>query len=175
MRAAAWRRVLAAGFASLLVQRPGLRSSGEDVEMCHALALAGYRIWFDERLRFQHFIPAERLTWPYLCSLYRSNAGSEVDLWPYRHFLQGLGQVGPLAWLRSAVFSGRLALRHAGPGGWHHRPDPATAEGNRPVLLAAYYRWVARHYFIKALRRDPGYQRVQAFITRLSRLSPLRP
>lgn len=41
-------------------------SVGEDHELCYAMVLAGYKIWYDERLTFKHFIPKERLTWKYL-------------------------------------------------------------------------------------------------------------
>lgn len=54
------------GFKSLLSDRKGIElSSGGDYELCYALVLAGYDLWYDERLKFIHFITKERLTWEY--------------------------------------------------------------------------------------------------------------
>jgi glycosyltransferase involved in cell wall biosynthesis len=35
--------------------------AGEDSELCFALTLAGWRLWYDERLAFEHFIPTYRV------------------------------------------------------------------------------------------------------------------
>jgi GT2 family glycosyltransferase len=175
IRSAAWRRVLAAGFESLLVKYPGLRSSGEDVEMCYALALAGYRIWYDERLHFQHFIPANRLTWPYVCSLYASNACSEVDLRPYRQFLQRISAAGSLLWLRNGLYTTRYMVKHARLALRAGKMRPAeAAEGSRDVLLASYFRRVLQNYIRKEASRDAGFARIAAFIYRLNAL-PSQP
>ena len=57
-------------FKPLLVGRQGAAaSSGEDYEICYALALAGWRIWYDSRLKLTHFIPAQRLSNAYLWRL----------------------------------------------------------------------------------------------------------
>lgn len=51
---------------SLLTDRKGDElSSGGDSEICLRFMLMGYRLYFDERLVFKHFIPAERLTLDY--------------------------------------------------------------------------------------------------------------
>jgi len=171
LRRAAWARVLAAGFRSLLVKLPGLRSSGEDVEMCYALVLAGYRIWFDEQLHFQHYVPAERLTWAYLCSLYRSNAGSGVDLRPYLHFQQQQ-HVPSLVWLRNGAYGLLHALRFARRAGSvrANLTRPEAAEGDQGVLLAAYYRWITKFFLQKQTRRDAGFHQVASFVARLRAL-----
>ena len=168
LRRSAWQRVQAAGFESLLVKYPGVRLSGEDVEMCYALALAGFRIWFDERLHFQHFIPSDRLTWPYLCSLYASSAGSEVDLRPYRHYLQKLHDSKPLIWLRNGLYSSRFMFKHAWRA-WRagHFGSAVANVGNRELLRAAYFRQVLQHYVEKQIRQDTGFERVAAFVSRL--------
>jgi glycosyltransferase involved in cell wall biosynthesis len=54
------------GFKSLLSDRKGIElSSGGDYELCYAFTIAGYDLWYDERLKFVHFITKERLTWEY--------------------------------------------------------------------------------------------------------------
>lgn len=171
VRKAAWERVLAAGFKSLMVKYPGVRVSGEDIEMCHALTLAGYRIWFDSRMRFQHFISTSRLNWGYLCSLYKSNAMSDVDLRPYQHFMQRATARGAFLWLRNGLYIGRFMLK----SNWlvwrtGHWRSPLAAVGNREVLKAAFYRWKVQHYLAKEWRGDQGFEQVKAFIERLRAL-----
>lgn len=55
------------GFTQLLNDREGgVLTSGGDYELCYALSIIGYDIWYDERLRFKHFITSKRLTWEYV-------------------------------------------------------------------------------------------------------------
>jgi glycosyltransferase involved in cell wall biosynthesis len=66
VRKSAYKQLYDIGFKSLLVDRKGRQlSSGGDYELCYALAILGYDIWYDESLRFSHFITRERLTWDY--------------------------------------------------------------------------------------------------------------
>jgi glycosyltransferase involved in cell wall biosynthesis len=66
IRHSAYEELLAKGFRSLLTDRKGAElSSGGDYELCLALSISGYDIWYDERLLFIHFITQERLTWQY--------------------------------------------------------------------------------------------------------------
>jgi glycosyltransferase involved in cell wall biosynthesis len=66
IRHSAYQKLLGSGFKSLLTDRRGAElTSGGDYELCFALAIMGYDIWYDERLRFSHFITRERLTWDY--------------------------------------------------------------------------------------------------------------
>ncbi len=54
------------GYTPLLSGRSGeLLLAGDDSEICRWLLLEGYKLWYDERLAFSHFIPAERLTEAY--------------------------------------------------------------------------------------------------------------
>ena len=66
IRYSAYHKMLGSGFKSLLTDRRGVElSSGGDYELCLALAILGYDIWYDDRLRFTHFITRERITWQY--------------------------------------------------------------------------------------------------------------
>lgn len=66
IRNSAYSNLLRTGFKSLLTDRRGAElSSGGDYELCLAMAIMGYDIWYDRRLRFIHFITKERLTWEY--------------------------------------------------------------------------------------------------------------
>ena len=66
VRYSAYHKLIGSGFKSLLTDRRGTElSSGGDYELCLALAILGYEIWYDERLLFTHFITRERLSWDY--------------------------------------------------------------------------------------------------------------
>lgn len=66
IRRSAWENLVKSGFKSFLTDRRGAElSSGGDYELCYAIAILGYDIWYDERLRFTHYITRERLTWAY--------------------------------------------------------------------------------------------------------------
>jgi glycosyltransferase involved in cell wall biosynthesis len=57
LSAAAVRAVREAGF---LFVNP---FHGEDYELCLALRTAGYRLWYDDSLSFEHYVVAEKLGW----------------------------------------------------------------------------------------------------------------
>ncbi len=64
-----------------------LRGGGEDSELCFVLLLKGYKLWYDERLTFNHFMPANRLTIENLKKMYIAFARDEVVLLIYRALL----------------------------------------------------------------------------------------
>jgi glycosyltransferase involved in cell wall biosynthesis len=71
LRRAALNELLQSGFTPLCTGRSGARlTAGEDSELCYALALRGWRLWYEDRLRFSHFIPAGRLTDQYAEKLF---------------------------------------------------------------------------------------------------------
>ena len=93
-------------FESLLSDRKGeTLSSGGDSELCYQFRLAGFKIWYDERLRFQHFIPAKRLNWEYLKKLHIGFAKSNVVLNLYDYALNTNGKSLPnFYWLKKAGY-----------------------------------------------------------------------
>ena len=79
LRKSAWEELKMHGFKYLLSGRKGKAlSSGEDFELCMALTLAGYKLWYCPELTFKHFMPASRLNWQYLISLYKAFGRSDV-------------------------------------------------------------------------------------------------
>lgn len=89
IRKSAWEELHAAGFSPLLPGRSGaLLSAGEDHEICLALRLAGWRLWYDERLQLQHYLPPQRLEWNYLRRLHRGFGASFVVLSIYLNTLE---------------------------------------------------------------------------------------
>lgn len=60
-----------------------LLTGGGDVEICYLMRLLGYKIWYSEKLKFQHFMPGSRMTENYLLQLSKGKAYSTVLLLPY--------------------------------------------------------------------------------------------
>jgi glycosyltransferase involved in cell wall biosynthesis len=71
IRMSCWSHLEQHGFESLLSDRTGKSLiSGGDVEMCFAFRLAGFRLLYDSRISFQHFLPSARVNWKYLKRLF---------------------------------------------------------------------------------------------------------
>ena len=77
LRKSVWYSLRAHGFRFLTT------AQGEDQEICLAVRLAGWKLWFDPELRLQHFIPAGRLTWDYFRTLQRKRTSCLVLVDPY--------------------------------------------------------------------------------------------
>lgn len=78
----------ALGFKQLLNDRKGKSlSSGGDTEYCYAIRLLGYKIWYDDRLYFKHFMIAERPNFRYISRLKKALVNSNFILWPYQDLL----------------------------------------------------------------------------------------
>lgn len=72
------------GFKSGLSGRTGNNLvSGEDVEWCYLIQLAGYQIWYDHRLLFTHTMPQGRMNWEYYLRLKQGIASGTGQLLPY--------------------------------------------------------------------------------------------
>ncbi len=84
------KQLQALGFKQVLQGRTGKKlSSGEDTEYCYALRLLGYKIWYDERLYFQHFMASERLNLNYVSRIREAMVRSNFTLWAYLDLLNG--------------------------------------------------------------------------------------
>lgn len=81
VRSSAVTSLLASGFTFSGPGRKGrsLRS-GEDVELCVALAMRGWGVWFEPDLVFQHYMPEERLQWPYFLRLVAGSGTAGVAI-----------------------------------------------------------------------------------------------
>ncbi|MFT2010415.1 glycosyltransferase [Pontibacter sp. 13R65] len=85
MRKSAYNILSRTGFKSMLTDRLGKSlCAGGDYELCYAIALAGYDIWYDHKLKFKHFMPKERVSWDYHVRFFRDGAKSFEVLVPYR-------------------------------------------------------------------------------------------
>ncbi|MBD8490441.1 glycosyltransferase family 2 protein [Echinicola sp. CAU 1574] len=82
------KKLFRKGFETAMQGRSGKKlGAGDDVEWCYIFQLLGYEIWFDDRLRFDHYIPASRLTWEYYLNLKAGIASGAGLLYPYGLFL----------------------------------------------------------------------------------------
>jgi glycosyltransferase involved in cell wall biosynthesis len=59
-------------------------ASGDDLELCFSLRLLGYKLVYDDRLRFQHFIEARKLDKEYLRRLREGNKRELDFVTPYK-------------------------------------------------------------------------------------------
>jgi glycosyltransferase involved in cell wall biosynthesis len=88
IRKTAIKAITQTNFTPLLTDRLGAKlSAGGDYELCYAIAMAGYEIWYEDRLRFKHFMPNGRLHWDYTLRLVKEGAKSQEVIVPYRIFL----------------------------------------------------------------------------------------
>lgn len=88
IRRSAWEEIINNGFSFSLSGRQGTNlSSGEDSEICFALRCFGWRLWYDERLSYYHYLPSFRLTWDYQKKLQRGFGASDVVLGTYKEYL----------------------------------------------------------------------------------------
>jgi glycosyltransferase involved in cell wall biosynthesis len=84
IRKAALTQLIRDGFVSRLRDRQGDElSSGGDTEICFALRLAGWRLWYDPDLQLHHYLPASRLSWSYARRLNAGFGKASVHLDPY--------------------------------------------------------------------------------------------
>jgi hypothetical protein len=92
VRRAAFDRVRMAGFSPMATGRTGGQFHlGDDTEICLVLRIAGWRLWYEPKLRLRHRIAETRLSWRYLCARSRADGASSVLLDPYQFALAGAG------------------------------------------------------------------------------------
>lgn len=90
IRRSAWEGLHQLGFTPSVVDRQGaVLTSGGDLELCYALRLAGWQLWYEPRLKMRHFIPSSRLDWNYLRQSHRGWGIATVGLDPYSALLPG--------------------------------------------------------------------------------------
>lgn len=76
-------------FPSLLTGRNGnLLTAGEDSEYCQRLVLSGYKLYYESKLQFSHFIPDKRLSEDYKDALLKGIEASDIILDKYRFAIQ---------------------------------------------------------------------------------------
>ena len=139
VRYSAYQKLLRSGFKSLLTDRLGAElTSGGDYELCFALAIVGYDIWYDERLRLYHFITRERLTWAYLMKYAHESSKSFNVISSYKMVLAN-GRLSGVPWLavfRNFLSCCRIFLAIAAQYIIERQPDRKKAVYFRQVIFA---------------------------------------
>lgn len=95
IRKEAWEKAKQNGFvpifnpsrASNTINFKNGYSGGEDPELCFAIQLAGYKLWYEPSLIYHHFIPSNRLTLNYIENTILGTAKSQVILRIYYAYL----------------------------------------------------------------------------------------
>jgi glycosyltransferase involved in cell wall biosynthesis len=110
LRKYAVERLYENGFHSLLSDRKKeILSSGGDVEICYALRLSGYFIFYEPKLTFDHYIRPERLKWKHLRRLHRGFGMQKPLLEPYLEFYKSGSVSKRKSWKKeSAILLKRL-------------------------------------------------------------------
>jgi len=92
-RKSVFNRFVAAGFNHLLNDRNGSNlMSGGDLEICYFFKINGYKIWYEEDLSLEHYMPIGRLNKNYLENLKKGAAASVEKLQVYDPYIQGLSK-----------------------------------------------------------------------------------
>lgn len=134
LRLAAWDGLIRQGFSPMLPDRQGASlSSGGDTEICLALRLAGWQVYYEPRLRLKHFIPAGRLTWDYVRRLNRGFGASLMDAYWFA-LGEGIGACPRYKQTWSWVFARQLWYAARARLECVRRPREAATEGN-PLIL----------------------------------------
>jgi glycosyltransferase involved in cell wall biosynthesis len=97
MRKSAWQTLVGRQFTFLLSDRQGTAlSAGGDAELCYGLRSAGWRLWYEPKLKLKHFLPATRLQWSYLRRVSRGFGAATASLDSYEHAARrdGPGTIG---------------------------------------------------------------------------------
>jgi glycosyltransferase involved in cell wall biosynthesis len=91
-RKAAYMAVINREFPSLLTDRKGSElSSGGDSELCLRFVIIGYKLYYTGKLKFKHFISANRLTVAYRDRLWAGFRESALVLDKYYYYLKASG------------------------------------------------------------------------------------
>jgi glycosyltransferase involved in cell wall biosynthesis len=99
VRKAAIDHLDSCGVKFLLADRSGESLlSGGDTELSYLLRLLNYKLWYDDRLKFYHFMPSQRLTYEYLQKLITAMSYSNMKLIIYDYVLSNK-PVNRFTWL----------------------------------------------------------------------------
>jgi glycosyltransferase involved in cell wall biosynthesis len=86
---AAYHALLAAGYQRVITYKryPKLARS-EDIELCLAIKLAGYKLWYDDQLQYHHYISSDKLQWKYLIRLTKEGGMAGPLIRPYQELIR---------------------------------------------------------------------------------------
>jgi glycosyltransferase involved in cell wall biosynthesis len=148
VRGSAWRSLADHGFRFLLSDRQGTSPSlGGDLELCFALRLAGWKIWYEPRLLVDHFVPKERLDWNRL-----------------RRDARGAGRAYPVLALYSFAMDPDVAAWSAMRRSWQWQVLAASRNLLRRPLTAALSPFFTLSDNDRALEVEVAFGRMQKLL-----------
>jgi glycosyltransferase involved in cell wall biosynthesis len=121
IRKTAWKKLVNEGFKPLLVGRTGKQlTCGEDYELCLALRLNGWLLWYSSELQLFHYLPKNRLHWKYLRRMLNMVGRSSVGFDPYCRVFRNTQERGKILtilyrnneWLCEIVQQSRILRNH---------------------------------------------------------------
>lgn len=90
--------------------------SGDDVELCYLAQLKGFELFFEEKMKFSHWMPKERISWSKYLSLKEGITISSAMLFPYQ-FLSKNASANLLAYVLGLtgqlIKSGLIFSKHS--------------------------------------------------------------
>ena len=155
IRKKTWDDLKSNGFRFILSGRSGKSiTSGEDSELCLAVMLAGYNLFYDSELRFFHYMPGGRINWEYLIKL-----------------IQSFGRTDPVLNIYYSVVNKNSGFKRM------------ISENRWMVLLSAVYQFISNWpgYFKiifsnkEGRLEHVGFKRTQYSILEILRLFPVFP
>jgi hypothetical protein len=123
-------------------------SSAEDTELTYAFVLMGYELTYAEHLKFQHFLPSERLQYSYVVKLFSA-----------------FGKDGPIRNLYHSLAGRQFLLRWL--SNWHYHFALSVIRTVKYYIYppkkqgrAVYYQW-SKSYMKELLRIKESYSTVK--------------
>jgi len=144
IRKKAWNHLKSNGFKFILSDRKGgMITSGGDAELCLAVLLSGYKLYYDHDLKFKHYMPEARLNWLYLIDLHKSfgRATAVTDIYTSFHEKPVISRIkhqDPLLSSMNSVYNLIRILPQFARTGFSNK------EGNR-----VYLRYINQKYNLK--------------------------
>lgn len=170
VRRSGWRYLRANGFVfTTSTKRGKVIVSGEDVELGNALRLAGYELWYDERLRLRHYMYKERLTWNYLRRIahgavaaaltglvyYQLYRQPELSLADFRlHYLRGVAWLSRDVLVRPTALLSYVRHRHD----QQHRQTLSTLHRLNKLRLMLSRRHEAERIFLQVKKMQASFR-----------------
>ena len=110
LRKSALDDLLNSGFEPMVSGARGEKKllRGEDYELCLALRLRGWRLWYEPGLGLQHYMENNRLEWKYLRTLWKGLGESDPGLIPYFYNMDVKNKSFNRFWLENLI---RYALK----------------------------------------------------------------
>ena len=102
-----FNKIVSVGFKPISSDRIGNQlSSGGDSELCLAFQLAGYIIYYDDNLKFKHYIEKKRLTNDYLIRLKKGMSESRFVTRFYLDYLNGVyPKISRSFWIKELIYT----------------------------------------------------------------------